>query len=154
MCVSERDGQKAQARAMLTSFVACTSAPFASSATTTSKKPCAVAAWSGVSPLCGAGEHRGHRLPLPSFRPACPHQRTHSEHTYSCTMCFGMLISLDQIHSHAWMDVFNGHCSGDRDFRCNTHSPKHNHIYRRHNQMSVTGSVGHCFYRLSMHLHT
>jgi hypothetical protein len=81
------------------------------------------------------------RSPSAMLPTSLPHQHRHSEHRYSGTMCFGMLISLHQIHSHAWMAVFNNHCSGDRDIRCNTHSPKHNHVYRHHNQMSVTGSL-------------
>jgi hypothetical protein len=78
MCASERDGQRAQARAMLTFDFAFTSAPFASSASTTSKWPLEQAAMSGVSPFCGAGEHHGQRLPPPSSwgPPACPHQLT------------------------------------------------------------------------------
>jgi hypothetical protein len=60
---------------MLTSLLASTSAPFASSTLTTSRWPEIEAAMSGVCPNCGAGEHRGQRLPPPSSRgpPACPH---------------------------------------------------------------------------------
>jgi hypothetical protein len=60
---------------MLTSLLASTSAPFASSALTTSKWPKIEAAMSGVCSNCGAGEHRGQRLPPPSSRgpPASPH---------------------------------------------------------------------------------
>jgi hypothetical protein len=80
MCASERDGQRAQARAMPTLSFAFTSAPFASSALTRSEWPFRQAAMSGVLPFCGAGEHRGQRLPPPSSRgpPACPHQLTPS----------------------------------------------------------------------------
>jgi hypothetical protein len=70
--MSERDGQRAQARAMLAScfaFVfACTSAPFASSASTTSKWPSLEALWSGVHPFCGAASQATRR----AWQSACP----------------------------------------------------------------------------------
>jgi hypothetical protein len=67
---------------MLTSSLASTSAPFASSALTTSKWPETEAAMSGICPNCGTGEHHGQRLPPPSSPgpPACPHL-PHSLHT-------------------------------------------------------------------------
>jgi hypothetical protein len=73
---SERDGQRAPARAKLTSSFASTSAPFASSASTTSKWPFPEAQWSGVPPLCGEGEHRDQRLPS--------HQTHTLELTHEC----------------------------------------------------------------------
>jgi hypothetical protein len=62
MRVSERDAERAQARAMLTISLAFSLAPFASSAPTTSKWPFKEALWSGVRPSCGAGQHRGQGL--------------------------------------------------------------------------------------------
>jgi hypothetical protein len=80
MCASERDGQRAPARAMLTLSFACTSAPFASSASTTAKWPSIQAVWSGVPPSCGAREHRDQRLP------------SHQKHTLELTH--------EYMHSH------------------------------------------------------
>jgi hypothetical protein len=55
---------------MLTSAFASTSAPFASSAPTTSAWPLYEAGWSGVRPSCSARKHHRQRLRLPY----CLHQ--------------------------------------------------------------------------------
>jgi hypothetical protein len=64
---------------MLTLSFASTSAPFASSALTTSVWPFLEAAWSGVSPSCGAGEHRGQRLPPHAHTNTLAESRLHDE---------------------------------------------------------------------------
>jgi hypothetical protein len=72
---SERERKKKEERtkgstegadAILTLSLASMSAPFASSASTITAFPETEAAMSGVRPSCGAGKHRGQRLPLPS----------------------------------------------------------------------------------------
>jgi hypothetical protein len=62
---------------MLTFVLARTSAPFASSAPTTAKWPLKEARWSGVTPYCGAGEHRGQCL-HPYYTLARTHECMHS----------------------------------------------------------------------------
>jgi hypothetical protein len=85
-CEIQREGQGVQARAMLTLSFVSTSAPFASSARTTSKWPFSEAKWSGVRPSCGAGEHRGQGLPPLSSRgpQACPHHKRPMSRTHWC----------------------------------------------------------------------
>jgi hypothetical protein len=61
---------------MLTSAFASTSAPFASSATTTFAWPLEEAAYSGVRPSCGARKHHRQHLPPPSSR-SPPYYRPH-----------------------------------------------------------------------------
>jgi hypothetical protein len=63
---------------MLTFAFACTSAHFASSASTTAKWPYREAVWSGVPLSCGAGEHRDQRLPS--------HQKHTLDFTHECML--------------------------------------------------------------------
>jgi hypothetical protein len=90
MCASERDGQRAPARAMLTFVFASTSVPFASSASTTAKWQFIEAVWSGVRPSCGAGEHRAQRLPSHQTHTLdltheCMHSLMPTPRTHACT---------------------------------------------------------------------
>jgi hypothetical protein len=90
-CAQVSEIQTGRTRAMLTFAVASTSAPFTSSAPTTSKWPPKEALWSGVRPSCGAGEHRGQRL-LP---------RTHMLHDRTNACTFPHASDRTYTHMHA-----------------------------------------------------
>jgi hypothetical protein len=105
MCVGERNGQRAQVRAMLTFSFAFTSAPFASSASTTAKWPFKEATWSGVHPFCGAGEHRDQRLT----------SNTHTHYADASTnACTLSRFQHARAHTHACTPA-------------NTHTPAYTH---------------------------
>ena len=126
---SERDGQRAQERAMLTLSFATTSAPFASSAPTTSAWPFAEARWSGVRPSCGAGQHRGQRLPPPSSRdPAHTTTRVECPREFAYIYIYNH-IGIYYVATHRW-PFSTG--TGDPDIRCHTqtHARTHTHTGR------------------------
>jgi hypothetical protein len=105
MRMSERDGQRAQPCAMLTFVFASTSAPFASSALTTSKWHFKEARWSGVDPFCGAGEHRGQRR----------------AHTHTLASTHECMHSLTLPIAHTYMHALR--------YTCYTHTNIHRYAF-------------------------
>jgi hypothetical protein len=89
MYMCEQDGQRARARAMLTISFASTSAPFASSASTSFAQPFREASCNVVLPSCGAGEHCGQQFSQKALQPA---------HTSTC-----LNISIDRMADSDWV---------------------------------------------------